>query len=140
VNWRHRIAVVVLMVLAALPLAGTVCAMMCVPDSSTAAAHHEAGQECESAMSASSQASSGASIDARIGVLSESDCRNHDGAVPRMVATTAQRSDLAVISAAAASGPVHPLFGSLPAFTPLFDYTQPPGTAPPTTTPLVLRV
>ena len=51
-----------------------------------------------------------------------------------------QARGFAMIAAPAASDPVDPLFGSVDAFDLLFQYTPPPGTAPPTTTPLVLRV
>jgi hypothetical protein len=140
VNWRHRIAVVMLMCLAALPLAGTLCAMTCLSGSSAVAAHHEDGQDCESSTSASSSESE-AESEANVGALSAMHCRTHDGVLPQVAATAAQRADeLAVISAPVTSDPVHLLFGSIATFDPLFDYSSPPRTAPPTTTPLVLRV
>jgi hypothetical protein len=139
VIWRYRIAVVMLMILAALPLAGTICAMTCLSGSSAVATHHEDGQDCESSMATSSD-SSDASPGARIGVLSDYGCRSHSSTLPQMATTAAQRADLAVIAAPAASGPVHPLFGSITASDAHFRYTPPPGTAPPTATPLVLRV
>jgi hypothetical protein len=137
VPWRHRIAVVVLMYLAALPLAGTICAMTCVSGAATVAAHHQDGQDCESPKPSSSHES-----DATIGALSASHCGNHGATLPQVAATTAQRADdLAVISApAAASEPVESLFGSVGTFDRFFQYAPPPGTAPATTTPLVLRV
>jgi hypothetical protein len=133
VTWRRRIAVVVLMYLAALPLSGTICAMTCLPGASTVAAHHQDGQDCS--------ASSETTAAARIGGLTGSDCGNHDGVLPQVAATVAQRADdLAVTSASATSDPAHPLFGSLTSFDLLHRYHPPPGTVPPTTTPLVLRV
>jgi hypothetical protein len=134
VNWRNRIAIVMLLVLAASPLAGTICAMTCLSASKAVAAHHRDGQECEGSTSSRSS-------DATIGAFSASHCGNHEGAVPQVAATAAQRADdLAVMSAPATSDPIDPLFGSVSTFDPVFQYTPPPGTAPPTTTPLVLRV
>jgi hypothetical protein len=136
VNWRHKIAVVVLAVLAALPLAGMVCAMTCVSASTAVAAHHGDGQDCEQAMASSSDAPA----PVRVGTLSDVDCGHHEGTLPQVAATAPPRADLAVIAAHAASDPVHPLFGSLTALDSIFQYTPPPDSAPPTTTPLVLRV
>jgi hypothetical protein len=144
VNWRHQIAVVMLICLAALPLAGTICAMTCLSGSTAVAAHHEEGQDCESSMpaSASAQSSSESSESAaKIGALSAYHCGTHDAALPQVAATVAQRADdLQVISAPVTSGPVHLLFGSITTFDPLFEYSPPPRTALQTTTPLVLRV
>jgi hypothetical protein len=146
VNWRHRIAVVMLIVLAALPLAGTVCAMTCVSGSSAvAAAHHQDGQDCESAMPASASARTSGESDAsecaaKVGAISAYHCGTHDGALPQVAATDVKRADLAMSAAPAASDRVDLLFGSVDAFEPLFQYTPPPGTAPPTITSLVLRV
>ena len=146
-SWRHRIAVVVLLVLVALPLGGTICAMMCVSASSAVAAHHGDGQDCEPAAPASSNASHDASPDAtahapeaRIGTLTAFACGHHEGTLPQVAATAPPRADLAVMAAQAASDPVHPLFGSVTGVDSVFQYTSPPDTAPPTTTPLVLRV
>jgi hypothetical protein len=130
VNWRHKIAVVALVLLAALPLAGTICAMTCVSASTAVTAH----QDCEKAAPAP------AASDVRVGALSDFDCGHHEGTLPQVAATAPQRADLAVMAAQAASDPVHPLFGSPTAFDSLFQYTPPPDSAPPTTTPLVLRV
>jgi hypothetical protein len=156
VNWRHKIAVVVLAVLAALPLAGVICAMTCVSASTAVAAHHGDGQDCEQAMTSSpaGAASDAASSDAasseaassdaaaavRIGTLSDVDCGHHEGTLPQVAATAPPRADLAVIAAHAASDPVHPLFGSLTALDSVFHYTPPRDSAPSTTMPLVLRV
>ena len=41
VSWRHRISLVLLIVLTAIPVSGTVCAMLCDSEAATrAAAHH----------------------------------------------------------------------------------------------------
>src|SRR5690349_16227816 len=91
VNWRHRIAVVMLLVLAGLPLAGTVCAMTCLSGSTALAAHHQEGQDCESATPAASRSDAGANADAKIGALSAHHCGTHDAALPQVAATDVRR-------------------------------------------------
>ena len=49
-SWRHRISLVLLIVLTALPVSGTVCAMLCDSAAATrAAAHHGSGKPCDGA-------------------------------------------------------------------------------------------
>lgn len=139
-----------LMCLAALPLAGAICAMTCLSGTTaTAAAHHQDGPDCESAMPAPAKAhasadaseSSGASTSAaKVGALSAYHCGTHEAALPQVAATDVRRADLAVNAAPAASDPVDPLFGRVESFDSFLRYTPPPDPAPPTTTPLVLRV
>jgi hypothetical protein len=142
VNWRHRIAVVMLMCLAALPLAGAICAMTCLSGTTAVASHHQDGQDCENSMPASASASAGTASEsgAKIGALSAHHCGTHDAVLPQVAATDVRRADLAVIAAPATSDPIDPLFGSVDTLGSVFQYTPPHGTAPPTTTPLVLRV
>ena len=48
VSWRHRISLVLLIVLTALPVSGTVCTMLCDSAAATrAAAHHGSGKPCD---------------------------------------------------------------------------------------------
>lgn len=135
-----------LMCLAALPLAGTICAMMCLSGATAAAtqAHHDEGQSCESPMPASSSTTKASSepsaTDAKIGGLSAYHCDTHDAVLPQVAATDVRRADLAVTAAPATSDPVDPLFGRVATFDSLLRYTSPPDPAPPTATPLVLRV
>ena len=132
VQWRHRIAVVLLTVLAGLPVSGTVCAMVCESASSTTATHHGSGQKCEDPAPPSSGP--------QISGYPEHDCSTHDGAIRQASTTAAERADVTtksaplVINAASIESVV---FRDSQNF---FDYSSPPGTAPPTTTPLVLRV
>lgn len=134
VNWRHRITVVMLLVLAGLPLAGTVCAMTCL-SGSTAVAHHQEGQDCDMTASAPSSEAG-----ATVGALSAYHCGTHEAALPQVAATDVRRADFGVIAAPSALDPVDPLFASVSTFDPLFEYSPPLGTAPPTATPAVLRV
>ncbi len=132
VQWRHRIAVVLLTVLAGLPLSGTVCAMVCESASSAAATHHGSGQKCEDPAPPSSGP--------QISGYTEHDCSTHDGAIRQATTTATERADLTTKSApiiigAAAIVSVVPRNPQT-----FFDYSSPSGTAPSTTTPLVLRV
>lgn len=131
-QWRHRIAVVLLTVLAGLPIAGTACAMVCESASSAAAAHHGSKQKCEDPAPPSSGP--------QISGYPEHDCSTHDGAVRQVSTTAAERADVTTKSAPIVIAAVRTesvVFRNSQIFS---DYSSPPGTAPPTTTPPVLRV
>ena len=132
VSWRHRIAAVLLTVLAGLPVSGTVCAMVCDSASTAAAAHHGSGQKCEEP----ARAASGPQVVGH----TEHDCSTHDAAVRHATMTAAERADLTTKSAPLMIGVVQIESATLHDSRTFFDYSSPPGTAPPTTTPLVLRV
>ena len=132
VNWRHRIAAVLLAVLAGLPVSGTVCAFACGWPSSAASAHHGSGQKCEEP----AQPSSGPQISG----TSEHECRTHDAAVRQATTTAAERADLTAKSVPLMIGVIQTKSVSLRDPQAFLVYGSPPGTAPPTTTPLVLRV
>lgn len=131
VQWRHRIAVVLLTVLAGLPVSGTVCAMVCESASSAAATHHGSGQKCEDPAPPSSGP--------QISGYPEHDCSTHDGAI-RQATTAAERADLTTKSAPIIIGAAAIVSVVLRNPQTFFDYSSPPGTPPSTTTPLVLRV
>ena len=86
VSWRHRISLVVLIILTALPVSGTVCAMLCDSAAATrAAAHHGSGKICdEQATPSSGPQMRGAS---------GHDCSDHDAAIRVAATTTATRAD-----------------------------------------------
>jgi hypothetical protein len=132
VGWRERIALLVLTVMTALPAAGAFCAMTCASAAEAMAAHHAAGQRCDDATVTSSSS--------QIGVRSGHDCRTHDGAVLSMATTPAVRADVGLTAPPATNEGICTVAAGLVPFTPPFAYTPRPGTAPPTTTPLVLRV
>jgi hypothetical protein len=132
VQWRYRIAVVLLTVLAGLPVAGTVCAMSCESASSAAATHHGSGQKCEDPAPPSSGP--------QISGYPEHDCSTHDGAIRQASTTAAERADMTAKAAALMIGAVAIESIVLRDIQTFFDYSSPPSTAPPTTTPLVLRV
>ena len=132
VAWRHRIALVLLLALTGLPVGGTLCAMACDSASTQTAAHHGKDPKCEEPASPSPGP--------QIGDQSAHDCSTH--AAIRQVATTApERADLSAKSAPSIIGsPSIDDFVVLHEAKGAFDYTVPPGTAPPTARPLVLRV
>ena len=91
VQWRHRIAVVPLAVLAGLPVSGAVCAMVCESASSAAATHHGSGQKCEDPAPPPSGP--------QISGSPEHDCSTHDGAIRQASTTAAERADVTTKSA-----------------------------------------
>jgi hypothetical protein len=68
------------------------------------------------------------------------DCRTHDGAVLSLATTPALRADAGLMAPPATTEASPSVATPLVPLAPLFAYTPPPGTTPPTTTPLVLRV
>jgi hypothetical protein len=132
VPWRHRIAVLLLTVLAGLPALGTVCALACESASSAVAGHHGTGQECDEP----APPTSGPQISGQ----PKHDCSTHAGIVGQPTTAPAERTDLTAKSAPPMMGAVQFESISLRDSNAFLDYSSPPGTAPPTTTPLVLRV
>jgi hypothetical protein len=130
VSWRHRIALVLLTVLAGLPVSGTVCAMVCESASSAVATHHGSGQKCEEPASPSTGPQTSGH--------SEHDC-SYDGAVRQAATTAAERADMTAKSAPLMIGAVQ-IELALRVSQTFLGYSSPPDTAPPPTTPLVLRV
>ena len=132
VSWRHRIAVVLLVVFAGLPVSGTVCAMVCDSASSAVTTHHSGDQECDQSV----QPTTGP----QIGGYHEHDCSTHQGAVRQAITTAAERADVTAKVAPLATQGIPIEFVALRAATTLIEDSSPPGTAPATATPLVLRV
>jgi hypothetical protein len=137
VSWRHRIAVVLLTVLGALPVSGTVCTLMC--DSSSWAAVAGQGPHAHHS-SPGEPAVADSSTGPQISGNPQHDCSTHDGVIRQATTTPAERADLTAKSAPLIIGAVQVESVSLQDAQSFFDYSSPPGTAPPTTTPLVLRV
>ena len=131
VSWRHRIATVVLFVLAALPVGRTLCAVGCGVASAPPATHHGSGQSCERP----APPSSGPTVEGD----AADRCGPHVGDLTQIAATRTERGDsansIAVFIDAIATGLI-----THRARLSTLDYTAPPGTAPPTTLPIVLRV
>ena len=132
VSWKYRIAMLVLTVLTALPVSGTVCAMVCESAAKTAASHHGSGKNCEEPARPSAEV--------QIQGVSEHDCSTHDVAIRELATTAAERGHLTTASTPLAVAVLHSTTRVLTDSQSVFDYSAPPGTAPPTTTPQVLRV
>lgn len=132
VSSRQFVSAFVLVILTALPVSGSVCALLCdAARGNMMAGHHGAAKDCEEPAPPSS---------AQIRGVSEHDCSRHDLAIQKASLAAAEKTNARVTSI--------PFVASLVTvtFTAPFDvasdpqYASPPGTAPPTTTPLVLRI
>ena len=135
VSWRHRISLVLLIVLTAIPVWGTVCAMLCDSAAATrAAAHHGSGKPCDD-----EQATTPSSVPQMRGTAGH-DCSDHDAAMREAATTTATRADSVSGPSLLVAVPVHDSISNLTHSDAVFDYRTPPGSTPPTASPLVLRV
>ena len=135
VSWRHRISFVLLLLLTALPVSGTVCTMLCDSAAATrAAAHHASGQHCDDEQATTP--SSGP----QMGGTAGHDCGDHDAAIREAATTTATRADSVPGLSLLVAVPVHDSISDLTHSDAVFDYRTPPGSTPPTASPLVLRV
>ena len=129
---QRSVSIVVLAVLTALPVWGAACGILCnSAATASASSHHGSDKECEEP--------AGPSSEVQIQGVSEHDCGTHD-AVVRQASTTAGERSVGVSSPPPAVPAVHATVHALPALETSFAQGAPPGTAPPTTTPLVLRV
>lgn len=132
VAWRHRIALVLLLAITGLPVGGTLCAMVCDSASTQTASHHGKDPKCEEPATPSSGP--------QISDPSAHDCSTHD-AMRQVAITTAERADLGAKSALSIIGsPRLGEFVVLHNAEDSLDDSAPPGIAPPTATPIVLRV
>ena len=132
VSWKQRVSVVVLVLFTSLPVSGTLCAMMCESAAAAASTHHGSDKNCE----AEARPSTGVQIEG----ASDHDCSNHDAAVRQVASTAPERVELKAAAIVFALSAGHTSLSSLPLSAPAIDDASPPGTAPRTTTPLVLRV
>jgi hypothetical protein len=133
VLWRQRIAVLLLVALAALPVSGTVCALACESAAGAVVSHHSAGEACD-------EPAPPLQGGPQISGPPEHDCNTHDGLVRQPTLAPADRMNRTASSAPAVLAAVPFESGALPVSSPPLDHSSPPGTAPVTTTPLVLRV
>lgn len=135
VSWRHRISLVLLLLLTALPVSGTVCTMLCDSAAATsAAAHHASGKPCDDEQATTP--SSGPQMRGTAG----HDCSDHDAAIREAATTMATRADSVPGLSLLIAVPVHDSISNLTHSDAVFDYRTPPGSTPPTASPLVLRV
>ena len=131
-SWNQRVSVVVLVLFTSLPVSGTLCAAMCESAAAAASAHHGSDKNCEEV----ARASTGAQIEG----ASDHGCSNHDAAIRQVASTIPERVELKTAAIVFAFSAGHTSFSSLPLSAPAIDDAGPPGTAPRTTTPVVLRV
>jgi hypothetical protein len=136
VSWRHRIGVVLLLLLTALPVSGTVCTMLCDSAAATrAAAHHASGKPCDD-----EQATTPSPGPQMRGGTAGHDCSGHDAAMREAATTTATRANSVPGPGLLVAVPVHDSISKLTDSDAVYDYRTPPGSTPPTASPLVLRV
>jgi hypothetical protein len=130
VSWRPRVSAVVIVVLAMLPVASNLCATLCESPAKAASAHHGSGKGCEEAAAPDGAPQLSAP---------PHECGIHQTSV-RQVGTAAKaRADLG--SSPVLLGPIATSTFAVSLNTHLgAEYARPPGTAPPTTISLVLRV
>jgi hypothetical protein len=132
---QRTISLVVLSILTALPVSGTLCAMLCnSAAASRSAAHHASGKPCDEELATTP--SSGPQLRGASG----HDCSDHEIAVREAATTTATRADGVPGPSLLAGVAVHDTISNLVDPDAVFDYRTPPGSTPPTASPLVLRV
>jgi hypothetical protein len=135
VSSRHRISLVLLIVLTAVPVSGAVCTMLCDSAAATrAAAHHASGKPCDDEQATTP--SSGPQVRGTAG----HDCGDHDAAVRVAATTRATRADGVSAPSLLVAVSVHDSLSNLTDSDAVFDYRTPLGSTPPTASPLVLRV
>lgn len=131
-SWKQRVGVVALVLVTSLPASGTLCALMCDPAAAAASAHHGSDKNCGEVAHAS------ASV--QVEGASDHDCGNHDAPIRPVASPVSERVELKAAPMVFALSAGHSSFRSLPISAPSIDDASPPGTAPRTTTPVVLRV
>jgi hypothetical protein len=133
---QRTISIVVLSVLTALPVSGTLCAMLCDSAAATrTAAHHASGKPCDE-----EQATTPSSSGPQLRGASGHDCSDHEFAVCEVATTTATRADSVPGPSLLAAVAVHDTISNLVDSDDVSDYRTPPGSTPPTASPLVLRI
>ena len=132
VSWKQFFGVLVLAILSGGPVSGTICALLCDSANSTASAgHHGSSNDCDEPARPST--------DVQISGVSDHDCGTHDVAIRQATLTAAERANRGVMRVALTTTFVAVTVKSPATSGSHFQYTTPPGTAPPTTTPLILR-
>jgi hypothetical protein len=123
----------VLTVLTLLPVSRTLCAWACDSAAETAASshhHHGPAQDRDEAPGLSTG----------VRGIAEHDCTNHDAVVAQPATAVAERAQLVSPSASLAASAVPKTSRGSLITSALVQDGAPPGSAPPTTTPLALRI
>jgi hypothetical protein len=132
---QRTISIVVLSILTALPVSGTLCAMLCGSTAATrAAAHHASGKPCDEEQVTTP------SSDPQLRGASGHDCSDHEVAVRETPTTTATRADNVPEPGFLGAVAGHHTISNVLDSDAVFEYRNPPGSTPPTASPLVLRV
>ena len=132
---QRTISILVLSILTALPVSGTLCAMLCnSAAASRTAAHHASGKPCDEDQATTP--SSGPQLRGASG----HDCSDHEVAMREAATTTAARADSVAGPSLLVAVSVHDSISNLTDANAVFEYRTPPGSTPPTASPLVLRV
>jgi hypothetical protein len=131
VSWRQRIAIVVVFVLASSPVGTTMCAIRCSAESAGSVVQQPARHHCAEAASANAASRMDADVPA--------DCGTHDSDREQVATSASERVRLGTAYVAVSTAVHGRLATPIPAVS-VSIYTAPPGTDPPTTIPLVLRV
>ena len=132
VSSKQRISAVVVTVLAALHLSGTFCAIVCDSSAPSVTTHHGTDRNC----SEDARQSTGVQMQG----VSEHDCGNHEVAFSQAATAAVQRTALHAASPHVLAPIGQAMLSSPPPSGAIFEYASPPGSSPPTTRPLVLRV
>lgn len=136
VSWRRPVTILALALLTGPAVSGTMCAMLCESAASSPAS--VSGHHHGSTGNADEPARPSTAV--HIQSVSDHDCSSHDAALRRASTTVPERTDWGITSLPLATVPAPSTFNALTGAGPRFEYSTSPGTAPPTTTPLVLRV
>ena len=133
VSSKRFVSAFVLVILTALPVSGGVCALLCdAAKSNATAGHHGSAKDCEEPAPSSTGV--------QIRGVSEHACSTHDTAIRKASLTAAEKANASVTSIPLVANLVEVSFTSPLSAGSYFQYSSPPGTAPLTATPLVLRI
>jgi hypothetical protein len=132
VSSKQFLSALVLVILTALPVPGTVCALLCdTAESATTARHHGPAKDCDEPAPSSTEAT--------IRGISEHGCTAHDAGLRQASLAAAPKAGSSVTSVPLVANLVAVTFTDPPRGASL-QYTSPPGTPPSSTAPLVLRI
>lgn len=131
------IGAVVVTVLTGLPLSGAVCELLCgsalnaASSETSAAAHHGSAEDCKKPPAPSG---------VQVGAVSNHPCGDHSSIAQPQATVTPLRADANILVWPGVVAVSQIDYIDVPSFGSESAYSPPPGIAPPTSTPLVLRV
>ena len=138
VSWKQRmIGAVVVTVLTGLPLSGAVCALLCgsamhaASSETSTAAHHGSAEDCKKPPAPSG---------VQVGAVSNHPCGDHSSIVQPQTTVTPLRADANILVSPGVLADSQIEYIGVASFGSEAAYSPPPGIAPRTSTPVVLRV